>query len=44
MRVGPPIASEGKKSLELIKEVENWIEGQMDEISGRGPCFEQKKT
>ncbi|MCB5197413.1 lysophospholipid acyltransferase family protein [Deefgea salmonis] len=44
VRVGAPIASEGKKSLELIKEVENWIEGQMDEISGRGPCFEQKKA
>ena len=33
VRIGPPIASEGKDAQSLIDAVETWIEGQMGEIS-----------
>ena len=42
VRIGAPIRPEDKNSLALMQEVEGWIEGQMTEITGRGPCYEKK--
>ncbi|WP_157314300.1 1-acyl-sn-glycerol-3-phosphate acyltransferase [Chitinibacter sp. GC72] len=39
VRIGKPILPEGKNSLALINEVEAWIEGEMEQITGCGPCY-----
>jgi 1-acyl-sn-glycerol-3-phosphate acyltransferase len=41
VRIGAPIRPEDKNSLALMQEVEGWIEGQMEEITGRGPCYKK---
>jgi len=33
MRIGPPIATEGKRAEEVTREAQNWIESQLAEIS-----------
>ncbi|WP_028453512.1 lysophospholipid acyltransferase family protein [Chitinilyticum aquatile] len=38
MIIGAPIATAGRSSAEVNREAEAWIEGQMDRISGVGPC------
>jgi 1-acyl-sn-glycerol-3-phosphate acyltransferase len=37
MVIGPPIESRGRKAQDINAEVERWIEGQMERITGTHP-------
>jgi len=37
MVIGPPIETRGRKAQDINAEVERWIEGQMERITGRRP-------
>lgn len=34
VRIGPPIASEGRKAAAIMQDVEDWIEGELEKLPG----------
>ncbi len=42
MRIGEPISSEGKTAEQLIRQVEEWVEGAVEEISGSATVINQE--